>query len=264
MTWGPFGVKGKNVIVTGGAVGIGRGIVDRFIEGGANVLLADLDGDQADAAASKLAGSPGRAVAMTVDVSHDGAGTKMVERCVAEFGSVDVLVNNAGIYPQIPMVDMTSEMFDRVYRINLRGLAFASQAAAKQMIAQGAGGVIVNISSIDAFRPSMVGLAAYDASKGGVTMFTKNLALELAPHGIRVIAIAPGGIRTEGVSKPMEGSGMTPQQQDEMIRAFIERIPMKRMGEPDDIATVAVFLASSGAGYITGTTIVVDGGALLT
>lgn len=264
MTWGPFEVTRKNVIVTGGAMGIGYGIADRFSEGGANVLIADLDEERAVAAASKLTGAPGRVVAMRADVSDDHAGAVLVARCIAEFGSVDVLINNAGIYPQVPMLDMTPETFDRVYRVNLRGLAFLSKAVAEQMIAQGAGGVIVNISSIDAFRPSMVGLAAYDSSKGGVTMLTKNLALEFAPHGIRVVAIAPGGISTEGASKPLEGSGMTPDEQHEMIRAFTERIPMRRMGEPDDIATAAVFLASNAARYITGTTIVVDGGALLT
>jgi 2-deoxy-D-gluconate 3-dehydrogenase len=264
MTWGPFSIEGKNAIVTGGAMGIGFGIVDRFVEGGANVVIADLDGEAALAAAQKLAGSPGRAVAVQVDISEDGAAESLVERCLEEFGSLDVLVNNAGIYPQVPMLDMPAEVFDRVYRINLRGLAFLSKAAAKRMIAQGDGGRIINISSIDAFRPSMVGLAAYDASKGGVTMFTKNLALELAPHGIFVTAIAPGGIQTEGTSTPLQGSGMTQQQMDEMIKAFVERIPVKRMGVPDDIAKVAVFLASHAADYITGETIVVDGGALLT
>lgn len=263
MTWGPFSIRDCNVIVTGGAMGIGYGIVDRFVEGGANVLMADLDEEQAARAAEKLIGSPGRVVAVAADVTADDAPAALVDRCQAEFGSVDVLVNNAGIYPQVPMLKMTPDTFDRVYQLNLRALAFMSQAAAKKMIEQRRIGSIINISSIDAFRPSMVGLAAYDASKGGVTMFTKNLALELAPHGIRVNAIAPGGIQTEGASKPLEGSGMSPEQQEEMIRAFTERIPMGRMGRPDDIATVAAFLASRASAYVTGTTIVVDGGALL-
>lgn len=264
MTWGPFSIEGKNAIVTGGAMGIGLGIVDRFVEGGANVVIADVDGEAALAAAHKLKGSPGNAVAVQTDVGEDGAGELVVARCVESFGSIDILVNNAGVYPQVPMLDMPEEIFDRVYRINLRGLAFLSKAAARQMVKQGTGGRIINISSIDAFRPSMVGLAAYDASKGGVMMFTKNLALELAPHGITVTAIAPGGIQTEGASKPLRGSGMTQSQMDEMIRAFVDRIPVKRMGVPDDIAKVAVFLASHASDYITGETVVVDGGALLT
>ena len=264
MGWGPFDIAGKNAIVTGGAMGIGYGIVDRFVEAGANVLVADLDFEAATAVAGKLVGSPGRVIPMRTDVSEEGAGEELVARCVDAFGSLDILVNNAGIYPQVPMLEMTPEVFDRVYSINLKGLAFLSQVAARRMIEQGTGGVIINISSIDAFRPSMVGLAAYDASKGGVTMFTKNLALELAPHGIRVNAIAPGGIQTDGSSKPLQGSGMTQQELDAMMRGFVERIPMKRIGLPDDIATVAVFLASHASSYMTGTTVVVDGGALLT
>lgn len=264
MTRGPFSITGKNAIVTGGAMGIGYGIVDRFVEAGANVVIADVDGDAAMRAAHKFTGAPGRTAAVQVDISEDGAGAALVDRCVEVFGSIDVLVNNAGIYPQVPMLEMTTDVFDRVYRINLRGLAFLSAAVAKRMISQGSGGRIINISSIDAFRPSMVGLAAYDASKGGVTMFTKNLSLELAPHGILVNAIAPGGIQTEGASKPLAGSGMTPDEMEAMIRAFTERIPLRRMGLPDDIATAAVFLASPASSYITGTTLVVDGGALLT
>lgn len=259
-----FSIEGRNAIVTGGALGIGHGIVDRFIEAGANVLIADVDEEAAQAAAEKLAGSPGKAVAFQADVSDDSAAEEIVKACVEAFGSLDILVNNAGIYPQVPMMEMTHEIFDRVYSINLRGLAFLSKAAAGQMIAQGSPGKIINISSIDAFRPSMVGLAAYDASKGGVTMLTKNLALEFAPQQITVNAIAPGGIQTEGASKPLEGSGMSQEEMEAMTQAFVERIPMKRMGVPDDIATVTVFLASSAADYMTGTTVVVDGGALLT
>jgi 2-deoxy-D-gluconate 3-dehydrogenase len=109
----------------------------------------------------------------------------------------------------------------------------------------------------------MVGLAAYDASKGGVLMFTRNLALELAPYGVRVNAIAPGGIATEGASRPLEGSGLTPEQMEAMMAGFIESIPLKRIGTPDDIATAAVFLASDAASYVTGELLVVDGGTLL-
>ena len=260
----PFDIAGKSAIVTGGAMGIGAGIVRRYTEAGANVLIADLDGQAASRLAIELAGAPGRSVAVCADVGADEAGEALVARCVETFGSVDILVNNAGIYPRVPVLEMTAELLDRVYRVNLRGLALLSKAAARRMVEQGRGGSIVNISSIDAFRPSMVGLAAYDASKGGVTMFTKSLALELAPRGIRVNAIAPGGIRTEGSSKPLEGSGMTPAQLQAMAAAFIERIPIRRMGTPDEIATVALFLASPAAAYMTGTTVIVDGGALLT
>jgi len=260
--WGPFDLTGKSAVVTGGAMGIGRGIVLRFVEAGANVIVADLDAEAATIVAKEAEGA-GRAEALALDVAADDAGERMVGAAVEAFGSLDILVNNAGIYPMIPMLEITPETFDRVYRVNLRGLAFASKAAAARMIEQGGGGAIVNIASIDAFHPSMVGLAAYDASKGGVVMFTKSLALELGPHAIRVNAIAPGGITTEGTSAPLQESGMTEEEMDQMMEAFRSRIPLRRMGEPDDIATVTVFLASGAAGYMTGETVVVDGGVLL-
>jgi 2-deoxy-D-gluconate 3-dehydrogenase len=258
--WGPFDLSGKNAVVTGGAMGIGHGIVTRYVEAGANVVVADLDGEAAATVAKATTGR-GRAVPLAVDVGADDAGEAMVATCVDEFGSIQVLVNNAGIYPMAPMLQTTQELFDRVYRVNLRGLAFASKAAAARMIEQGGGGKIVNIASIDAFHPSMVGLAAYDASKGGVVMLTKALALELGPHSIHVNGIAPGGITTEGAS--LEGSGTTEEQIQALTEEFVSHIPLRKMGVPDDIATVAVFLASNASDYMTGETVIVDGGRLL-
>lgn len=262
-TWGPFDLSGKNAIVTGGAMGIGFGIVKRFVEAGANVLIADIDEATAEKAAGTLKGGPGKAISMRADMTGRDTGERIVARCVEEFGSISVLVNNAGIYPVVPMLQMTPELFDKVYAVNLRGLAFATKAAAAQMIRQGKGGKIINISSVDAFRPSMVGLAAYDASKGGVLMFTKNLALELAPHKITINAIAPGGITTEGTAKLAGDRPLAPEEQKRMMEASMARMPMG-MGVPDDIAKVAVFLASSASDYMTGSTVVVDGGFLLT
>jgi 2-dehydro-3-deoxy-D-gluconate 5-dehydrogenase len=186
-----------------------------------------------------------------------------VAAAAERLGGIDILVNNAGIYPQVPMLEMERAVWDKILAVNLTGLAFVSRAVGRRMVEQGTGGAIVNIASIDALHPSMVGLAAYDSSKGGVLMFTKSLALELAPHGVRVNAIAPGGIATEGASRPLEGSGLTPEQMEAMVAAFMEKIPLKRMGTPDDIATAAVFLASDAAGYVTGELLVVDGGTLL-
>lgn len=259
---GPFDLTGKNAIVTGGAMGIGFGIVRRFVQSGANVVIGDLDAVAAEGAARELAGGPGKVVAMAADVADVGTGQALVDRCADAFGALDIFVNNAGIYPQRPMLEMSPELFDKVYQINLRGLAFCSKAAAARMIAQGTGGKIVNIASIDSLHPSMVGLAAYDASKGGVLMFTKNFALEMAPHGVLVNAIAPGGITTEGGSKQIPG-GMTPEELRQLAAEFARQIPLGRMGVPDDIAKVAVFLASSAADYMTGAIVVVDGGRLL-
>lgn len=260
--WGPFSVTGRRCIVTGGAMGIGFGIAARLCEGGADVLLADLDGAAAASAAQRLADQPGRVVAIAADVANEATPAQLVAAAVEAFGGVDVLVNNAGIYPMSNALDMDFALFDRVVDVNVRGLVFLSQAVARRMVEQGTGGRIVNIASIDAIHPSQVGLAAYDTSKGAVVMFTKSLALELAPHGILVNAIAPGGIVTEGTSRPLSGT-ITPEEQEELIRTFMAAIPLGRMGVPDEIATVVAFLASSAASYMTGDVVVVDGGRLL-
>jgi 2-dehydro-3-deoxy-D-gluconate 5-dehydrogenase len=262
--WGPFSVEGKRVVVTGAAMGIGFGIAKCFVEAGASVLLADVDGQAAKAAAKRLHGGPGLVAALQVDIGDDAAPLAIVSQCVERFGGLDVLVNNAGIFPQVPVLKMAPEVFDRVMRINLRGLVFLSKAAGLRMVEQGRGGKIINIGSIDSLHPSMIGLAAYDASKGAVLMFTRSLALELAPHGVNVNAILPGGVTTEGTSRPLAGSGMTPAQMKEILDGFVKtKIPLGRMGVPHDIGKVAVFLASSAADYITGAELVVDGGALL-
>ena len=258
--WGPFSLDGTNAIVTGGARGIGRGIAARFLEAGASVLIADIDGEGAERAAGELAGE-GRVAAMRLDVTEDGAGEELAARAAAELGPIGVLVNNAGVYPQAPMLEMPRELFDRIYEVNSRGLAYCSQAVGRRMAERGGGGAIINLASVDGFRPTFVGLAAYNMSKGGVVMFTKALALELAPHGIRVNAIAPGGITTEGTAAMRES--MTDADRERLAAGPRCAIPLGRRGGPDDIAKVAVFLASPAAGYVTGETIVVDGGFLL-
>ena len=259
----PFRLDGKNAIVTGGAMGIGLGISEMCVRAGANVLIVDIDHAALGDAARHLEGHGVKVSTLQLDLTNEDAPSAIVSRAMEEFGAIHVLVNNAGIYPQVPMLEMTPELFDRVYQLNLKALAFVSQAVAKRMVEQGEGGAIVNIGSIDSFHPSMVGLAAYDSSKGGVLMFTKNLALELAPHGIRVNMIAPGGITTPGTQKPLAGSGLSQEQLDTMIARFTALIPLKRFGDPDEIGTATVFLASDAASYITGTSLIVDGGRLL-
>jgi 2-deoxy-D-gluconate 3-dehydrogenase len=264
VDWGPFSLTGKVAAVTGGAMGIGLGCATWMSRAGASVLIADLDGDAAKQAVDRLTQENAQAGAITLDVTDADAGARLVDACVEHFGAIDVLVNNAGIYPQVPMLDMEPELFDRVYAINLKALAFCSKAAAAWMADDGRPGAIVNIASVDGLHPSMVGLAAYDASKGGVIMFTRNFALEMAPTGVRVNAIAPGGIDTPGTKGPLEGSGMTEEQMAAMRQGFLDtKVPMKRFGQPDDIGKVAAFLASDAAGYMTGETVVVDGGMLL-
>ena len=237
-------------------MGIGAGIVERLHEAGAAVVIADLDLDAGLELADRLnAGRSGSAFGMQTDVSRRADTDAMVSAAVERFGGLDILVNNAGIYPFAPFLEMDPELFEHVLRVNLFGVFSAMQAAAKQMIAQGRGGKIINVSSIDSLHPSMVGLAHYDASKHGVWGLTKNVALELAEHGIAVNALAPGAIATPGAS----GGAVDA----DVLRETEQRIPMHRMGVPDDMGRVALFLASGLSSYLTGSQIVADGGMLL-
>ena len=254
-----FNFTGQTAIVTGGAKGIGFGIVERFIEAGANVVISDIDDKAGETKAKKI--GP-RALFVHTDVSAEADVKNLIKKTLEQFGSLDVFINNAGIFPSVPALEMDLELWEKIQHVNLRGVFLCSREAGKVMVKKG--GVIINIASIDALHPSQTGLAAYDASKHGVWGFTKNFALEVAAKNIRVNAIAPGGIITEGVEEMTHGAIKVGNNQSEVIDAFAARIPMKRMGEPDDIATVALFLASDAARYMTGSIVVVDGGYLLT
>lgn len=253
-------LSGKAAIVTGGAKGIGYGIARRLAEAGAKVLVADMDEAAAQKAAEEFKGKGWTAEAFKADVSNEENVKAMVAACREKLGSVDILVNNAGIYPPVPVSDMTEAQFDKVVHVNLRSVFLTTKYAGEIMKEQG-GGNIINITSIDALHPSMVGLAHYDASKHGVWGFTMSAALELAGHNIRVNAIAPGGITTPGVAAMSQGASAA--QMEASSKAFLAKIPMHRMGEPDEIGLAALFLASDMSSYMTGSQIVVDGGALL-
>ncbi len=256
-------LAGKAAIVTGAGKGIGQGIAYRLAEAGAKVLVADLDEAAAQQTAQNLAAKGWVVMAAKVDVSSEEDVKRMISVCQQQFGSVDILVNNAGIYPPVPVAQMSEEQFEKVMHVNLRSVFLTTKYAAEAMKQQG-GGKIINITSIDALHPSMVGLAHYDASKHGVWGFTKNSALELAPHKIWVNAIAPGGIATPGVAAMQAAAPQSdPEALKKQTEAFLAKIPMRRMGEPDEIGKVALFLASDLSSYMTGEQIVVDGGALL-
>lgn len=257
-------LSGKTAIVTGGALGIGYGISYRLAEAGAQVVIANRTLEEGEKSAQKLSVKGWTAKAIRTDVSVEEDVKQMVTQTVSLFGGVDILVNNAGIYPSIPLSQMTLQDFDSVLSINLKGVFLTTKYVSEQLIKQGKGGNIINVTSIDALHPSSVGLAHYDASKHGVWGFTKNVAVELAPYKIRVNAIAPGGIATEGVKK-LQSSMKIPQGVDmnKVLESFLAKIPLKRMGEPDDIGKVALFLASDMSSYMTGSQIVVDGGVLL-
>ncbi len=256
-------LTGKVAIVTG-AVGIGYGIAYRLAEAGAKVVIASRDEEEVTDSVEKIEALGYKATGFLTDVSKEESVREMVEKTISLFGGVDILINNAGIYPSIPVSQMTLSDFENVLSVNLKGVFLCTKYVSEKMKEQGRGGRIINITSIDALHPSSVGLAHYDASKHGVWGFTKNVALELAPHKIWVNAVAPGGILTEGVKKlQSDHPATTNTNQEEIMKKFLQKIPMGRMGEPDDIGKVVLFLASDMASYITGTQIVVDGGVLL-
>lgn len=251
----------KVAIVTGGAMGIGKGIALRLHETGAKVVVADFNEDAANATVAELNSlRDNSAIAVKTDVSQSEDVSRLVSKAVEAFGSVDILVNNAGIYPNQHLSTMTEDDFMKVINVNLRGCFLTTKFVSQQMITQGHGGRIINITSIDALHPSMIGLAHYDSSKHGLWGFTKNVALELAEHKIWVNAIAPGGIATPGVT-PSDPAAREAMQA--MIAPFLAKIPMHRMGEADEIGKAVLFLATDLSSYVTGSQIVVDGGALL-
>lgn len=251
----------QTAIVTGGAMGIGLGIVSRLAEAGANVVIADINPEAGQAASDQLNSQGFKTAFIKTDVGVEAEVNAAVDFTVKTFGGLNILVNNAGIYPTVPIMQMSYADFEKVQDINLNSVFMFTKAAAEVMIKQGNGGKIINITSIDALHPSSVGLASYDASKHGIWGFTKNAALELAQYKIQVNAIAPGGIATPGTGA---GGKVAPSpDMIALIEKFLQKIPMKRMGDPDEIGKVALFLASNMSSYMTGSQIVVDGGVLL-
>ncbi len=258
-----FDLSGKSVIVTGGAIGIGKGIVSWLADAGASVMLTDIDMDAANQAVAEIRAEGGKVEAIQADAASPADAKKVVKATLDAFGSLDILVNNAGIYPASPFLSTTEELWDKVMNINLKGPFFYSQAAAQAMVDAKRGGKIINVCSIDALRPTGM-IAHYNASKGGVLMLTKAMALELAPMNILVNAVAPGGIMTpgtDGIRKTItDTTGITGEQ---IIDDFLKRVPVGRTGGADDIAKVVLFLASGASDYMCGEMVVVDGGHLL-
>lgn len=254
-------LSGKVAIVTGGSLGIGYGISYRLAEAGANVVIASRNIEEGIKAEKELVGLGFKVKAVKCDVSSEEDIKNLATEATKQFGEINILVNNAGIFPFVTVSQMKTEQFDQVIATNLRGVFLTTKYVGELMIRQGKGGKIINITSIDAIHPSMVGLAHYDASKHGVWGFTKNVALELAPHKIWVNAVAPGGIMTHGVAVAQaQGKPVAVERNPEPPKM---EIAMGRMGIPDDIGKVVLFLASEMSSYMTGSQIVVDGGYLL-
>jgi len=247
-------LTGKAAIVTGAANGIGLACARRLAQDGASVALADIDAAAGEAAAAALRAEGHKAIFVATDVTQRSAIEALVRRAVAEFGRLDVMLNNAGVAISAAVLDMSDETFDTVLSVNLRSAFIGTQVAAREMKASGRGGVIINMSSVNALL-AIPGLSAYACTKGAINQLTKVAAVELAPHNIRVVAIGPGTILTELAKKAV-------MSDEAGRRKILARTPIGRAGEPEEVASVASFLASEDASYITGQTIYPDGGRL--
>lgn len=254
-------LKGKGAIVTGGAAGIGLAISRRLAEAGACVLIADVNGSEANNASNNLNTLGYNTRSVKCDVASEDEVKVMIADAANTLGGIDILVNNAGVYPRKSLEEMAAKDFEQVISVNLLGPFLCSRYAAPEMINKQRGGSIINIASIEAVHPSSSGMSAYDASKGGVLMLTKSMAHDLGSYGIRVNAVAPGSIKTRGVLSQTSTSGSKAQFKE--FKSFLSRIALDRMGDADEIARVVLFLASELSSYITGDLIVVDGGYLI-
>ena len=241
----------KVVLVTGAAGGIGLACAEAFAGEGYRVMLVDIKETVADAARA-LSKKPGaNAASLVADLSDSDQTRALVDKTISRFGRIDVLVNNAGIIITGDILELAEEDFDKVIDVNLKAYFILGQAAARQMIRQGTPGSIVNMSSVNAVL-AIPNQLAYTVSKGGVNQLTRAMAIALAPHNIRVNAIGPGSIQTDVLKAVMTD--------DEKRRAILARTPIGRIGNPGEVASVAVFLASEAASYVTGQTIYPDGG----
>ena len=245
-------LAGKVALVTGGSRGNGRAIALGLAREGADVAV-NYVGHEAEArsAVAEIEALGRRALAVRADTARGDEVARLVEEVTGHFGRIDVLVNNAGVLTRTPFLELGEAEWDRVLAVNLKGPFLVGQAVARRMVAQGGGGAIVNVSSINQFIASP-NLAHYCASKGGVGALTRSMALELAPHGIRVNAIAPGLIETD-----MNRNDIA---RDDFREARLARIPLKLIGRPEDLVGVVVLLASDEARLSTGATFTVDGG----
>ncbi|MGE0717792.1 MAG: 3-oxoacyl-ACP reductase FabG [Alphaproteobacteria bacterium] len=245
-------LAGRSVVVTGGSRGIGRGIARRFAAVGCRVLLTGRNAADATAAAEAIAADGGTAVGFAADVADPAGCAAMAAEAERLHGGIDILCANAGIFPSATLDTMTPDEFDRVIAVNLRGTFLAVSACLPAMKQAGRGRIVVT-SSITGPITGYTGWSHYGASKAGQLGFVRTAAIELAPHGITVNAVMPGNIMTEG----LEGIGA------EYLATMTRAIPQRRLGSVDDIANAALFFASDEAAYVTGQTLVIDGGQVL-
>lgn len=248
-------LKNKVAIVTGARRGMGKSHALVLAKAGAKVVVSDISLEECQKVVDEIKKNGGEAMAVKCDVTKKEEVEEMVKKAVEKWGKVDVLVNNAGICQFKPFSELTEEEWDRTLNINLKGYFLCAQAATKEMVKQKSG-AIVNIASVDMGQVGvgMPNLVHYGASKGGVVAMTESLAVELAPYNIRVNAIAPGVIET-----PMSEAA---KEDPKLLEQTLSRVPMKRMGKPEEVSNLVLFLASDVSSYITGSTVVIDGGWL--
>jgi len=243
-------LSGKVAVVTGASKGIGAAIAEQLAKDGASVIVNySSSAAGAEAVVAKIKAAGGKAKAVRADVSKPAEAKQLIDATVSEFGRIDILVNNAGVYEFVPLHEITEKHFDRLFNVNVRGLLFATQAAAAAIGEQG--GSIINISSMASQAPPPGG-SVYSATKGAVDVITQGLAAELGPRKIRVNAVSPGPVETEGTHSMAEW--------EQFKTYMLPRTPLGRIGQPGDIATVVSFIASQDAGWITGQIIPAAGG----
>ena len=247
-------LEDKIAIVTGSSLGIGRAIAVAFAREGASLTINYRSHpEQGKEAVEEIEKSGGKAISVQADVSEPEGVKDLIQQTVQEFGRIDVMVNNAGIEQKVPFLETPLEVWEKVISVNLTGVWIGCQEAARQMVSQGNGGRIINVSSVHEDLP-MPTNSPYCAAKGGVRMMMRTIAVELAPHGITVNNIAPGAVETP-INKNLDDH---PEQRQELI----SEIPLGRIGRPEDVASVAVYLASDASSYSTGSTFFVDGGMM--
>jgi glucose 1-dehydrogenase len=248
-------LEGRVALVTGSSRGIGREIAKRLAREGADVgIHFNRSADGADEAMDDVRAASRRTNVVQGNLASAGEAARVVEETIAHFGRLDILVNNAGVEKECPFWDVSEEDYDLVVDVNLKGVFFATQAFVRHLRSSRSPGKVVNISSVHEDM-AFPGYAAYCASKGGVRMLTRNLAVELGPLGITVNGVAPGAIATDINAKLLDDAG----KKD----ALLAQIPLGRVGQPSDVASVVAFLVSSDADYVTGASYVVDGGLMV-
>ena len=256
-------LRGRVALVTGAAQGFGRAIAGRLSEAGAAVAAVDRQAGRLQRVVADLRGRGRSAMAITADVTDEADVERAVAETVETLDGLHILVNNAGIFSNRLVESLDLAEFRRIFAVNLDGTYMFTRAAVRAFRAQGVRGSVVNLSSIDALRPTAPGLVHYDASKHAVKGLTRTLALELAPEGIRVNAVAPGFARTEGVEEEIARRATGGIDVEAQWDGLIERVPMGRLVDADDVARAVLFLASDLSSFVTGTLLVVDGGSLL-